>query len=68
MHPVSTVNGEGFTNLMQVAEPHYTVPCRKAITGLIDQKFLLLKNHMKSQMKLPAVYFLYPKCLHTGKI
>ena len=50
VRPVSTVDGEGFTNLMQVAEPRYTVPCNKTNMGLIHQKFLLLKNHMKSQL------------------
>ena len=39
MRPVSTVDGVGFVRLIKVAEPHYSVPCRKSIMGLIDQKF-----------------------------
>ena len=44
MRPVSTVDGEGFVSLMEVAKPHYSVPCRRAIMNLIDQKFLLMKQ------------------------
>ena len=50
MRPINVVDGEGFVNLMQVAEPRYTVPCRKTIMGLIDQKFLSMKLHTKAQL------------------
>ena len=44
MRPVSTVDGQGFLNLMRVAEPRYTVPCRKTVMGLIYQKYHVLKE------------------------
>ena len=44
MCPVSTVDGEGFVSLMEVAEPHYGVLCRRTIMNLINQKFLLMKQ------------------------
>ena len=50
MRPVSTVDGEGFLNLIQIAEPRYSVPCRKTIMGFIDKKFLSAKNQIKSQL------------------
>ena len=51
MRPISTVDGEGFVNLMGIAEPHYNVPCRKTIMSFIDQRFLLTKTHIKSQLE-----------------
>ena len=33
LRPIATVDGTGFLNLMQVAEPQYVVPCRATITG-----------------------------------
>ena len=51
MRPVSTVDGEGFFNLMQIAEPHYSVPCRKTFMSFIDKKFLSAKSHIKSQLE-----------------
>ena len=51
MLPVSTVDGEGFVSLMEVAEPRYSVPCRRTIMNLIDQKFLLMKQQMKSKLR-----------------
>ena len=47
MRPINAVDGEGFVNLMQVAEPRYTVPCRKTIKGLVDQKFISMKTRQK---------------------
>ena len=44
MHLINTVDGEGFLSLMEVTEPHYSVPSRKTIMGLIDQKFLCKQN------------------------
>ena len=34
--PVNVVDCVGFLHLMEVAEPRYTVPCRCAINGYID--------------------------------
>ena len=38
MRPVSAVDVQGFLNLMHVAKPRYTVPSRKTVMDLIDQK------------------------------
>ena len=51
MRPISTVDGEGFVNLMGIAEPCYNVPCRKTIMSFIDQRFLFMKTHIKSQLE-----------------
>ena len=44
MHPVSTADGEGFLNLMQIAEPRYSVPCRKTIMSFIDKKIFICSS------------------------
>ena len=50
MRPISVVDGQGFLNLMHVAEPRYTVPCRKTIMALIDQKYQVLKEQIGNQV------------------
>ena len=42
MRPVSVV----VFNLMHVAEPRYTVPYKITVTGLIDQKYHVLKERV----------------------
>ena len=44
LRPVSVVDGVGFLNLMHLAEPHYTVPCRKTLMGIIDSRYADLKR------------------------
>ena len=48
MRPVSTIDRQGFLNLMHVAEPRYTVPCRKTVMGIIDQRYHALKDQVGS--------------------
>ena len=48
--PVSVVDGQGFLNLMHVAEPRYKVPCRKTIMDLIDHKYHVLKEQIGNQV------------------
>ena len=55
MRPVSVVDGEGFLNLMHVAEPRYTVPCRKTVMGLIDQKYHVLKERIGNRVAQQSV-------------
>ena len=38
LRPVSVVDGHGFLNLMEVAEPWYTIPCQRTIMNLNDRK------------------------------
>lgn len=47
LRPVSVVDGHGFLNLMEVAEPRYTVPCRRTIMNLIDRKYSDLKRSVR---------------------
>ncbi len=44
LRPVSVVDGVGFLQLMELAEPRYTVPCRKIIMGIIDSRYTELKR------------------------
>ena len=39
LRPVSVVDGHGFLNLMNVAEPQCSVPCRKTMMEVIDRKY-----------------------------
>ena len=55
MRPVSVVDGQGFLNLMHVAEPRYTVPCRKTVMDLIDQKYHVLKERIGNQVAQQCV-------------
>ena len=47
MRPVSVVDGIGFLNLMHVAEPRYTTPCRKTTMELIGRKYTDLKREIR---------------------
>ena len=44
------VDGQGILNLMHAAESRCTVPCRKTIMGLIDQKYHMLKEWVADQV------------------
>ena len=44
LRPVSVVDGVGFLNLMHIAKPRYTVPCRRTIMGIIDSRYAELKR------------------------
>ena len=46
LRPVSVVGGHGFLKLMQVAEPHFVVPCRKTMMEIIDRKYTELKRNV----------------------
>ena len=48
MRPVRVVDVRGFLNLMHVAEPQYTTPCRKTTMELIGQKYTDLKREIRS--------------------
>ena len=38
------MDGVGFLNLVHLAEPRYTVPCRKTFMGIIDSRYADLKR------------------------
>ena len=50
LRPVSVVDGCGFLNLMEVAEPRYTVPCRRSIMNLVDRKYRELKRSVQGSL------------------
>ena len=50
MRPVSVVDGIGFLKLMQIAEPRFTVPCRKTIMKMIDEKYRTLKHSIHGEI------------------
>ena len=50
LRPVSVVDGYGFLNLMETAEPRYTVPCRRTIMNLIDRKYSDLKRSVRGSL------------------
>ena len=58
MRPVSVVDWEGFLNLIHVAEPRYTVPCRKTVMGLIDQKYHVLKERIGNRVEQLSILLL----------
>lgn len=47
LRPVSVVDGVGFLQLMELAEPRYTVPCRKTIMGMVDTRYKELKRSVR---------------------
>ena len=55
MRPVSVVDGEGYLNLMHVVEPRYTMPCRKTVRSLIDQKYHELKERIGNRVAQQSV-------------
>jgi len=50
LRPVSVVDGDGFLQLMQVAEPRFVVPCRKTIMSVIDRKYIEVKRTVRGEM------------------
>ena len=50
LRPVSVVDGTGFLSLMDVAEPHFVVPCRRTVMNLIDRKYCELKRLLQGSL------------------
>ena len=50
LRPVSTVDGYGFLNLMETAEPQYIAPCRRTKMNLIDRKYSELKRSVRGSL------------------
>jgi len=47
---MSTVDGDGFLNLMEVAEPRYVVPCRRTMDTVIDKMYCRSKQAVCKEM------------------
>ena len=46
VHDLRTVNvfdSVGFLHLMEVAQPRYTVPCRRTVNSYINKRYLAVK-------------------------
>ena len=56
LRPLSTVEGEGFRNLIKTLEPRYNVPCRKTFTEThLRAKYNTIVNSLKAQISsLPS--------------
>lgn len=48
--PISVVEDEGFQNLLKVTAPLYSIPSRKTIDSLIDQKYETISAILKEQL------------------
>jgi len=46
LRPISFVDGTGFLNLMQIAEPWYIVPCHATITARIQSMYAGCKEKL----------------------
>ena len=47
LRPVSVVDGHGFLNLIEKAEPQYSVPCQRAVMNGVDRKYCELKHTVR---------------------
>ena len=43
LRPVNVFDSVGFLHLMEVAQPRYTVPCRRTVNSYIDKRYLAVK-------------------------
>ena len=50
LRPVSIVDGDGFLNLMEVAEPRYVVSCRRTIDTVIDKMYCSSKQRICDEL------------------
>ena len=50
LRPVSIVDGDGFLNLMEIAEPRYVVPCRRTIDTVIDKMYCSSKQRVCDEL------------------
>lgn len=48
--PFSTVEKEGFRTFMRTVSPLYKIPCRTIVTTLIEEKYALLSDMMKTRL------------------
>ena len=51
LRPVSVVDNVGFLHLMEVAEPRYSVPCRRTINSYIDKWYFNVKACVQQELK-----------------
>ena len=51
LNPICIVDSDRFLNLMNVAEPHYVVPCQRTVRNYLDQKYFTVKNIVQQELK-----------------
>ncbi|KAK7882297.1 hypothetical protein WMY93_028471 [Mugilogobius chulae] len=49
--PFSMVEGEGFTNLMEILDPLYKVPCRKTVKTMVEERYQQNKKKAEEDLK-----------------
>lgn len=57
MIPISTVDGEGFRELINFLEPGYRIPSRGTITTCIEARYNERKAELKTQLAMTNVAF-----------
>ena len=50
LRPVSTVDGDGFLNLMEIAEPQYVVPCHCTMDAVIEKMYCRTKQSVYQEL------------------
>ena len=69
LRQVSVVNGSGFLNLMNVAEPSYVVPCRATIhSRLYDETKAKVMNAVLKQGDVSLTTDMWTSCADHGHI
>ncbi len=48
--PLNVTNHTGFRELMKLVAPHFKIPCPSTITSRLDDKYVLLRNFIQSQL------------------
>ena len=48
--PISTVEGDGFIELINFLEPEYVIPCRATITKRIEKRYKDLSRNLKKKL------------------
>ena len=56
LHPIRTVECDGFCSLMKYLEPGYSLPCRKKFTADINLQHATCKQHLKEKLGEEAVF------------
>ncbi|XP_076666311.1 E3 SUMO-protein ligase ZBED1-like [Andrena cerasifolii] len=48
--PYQIVEKEGFKTFVKAITPLYKLPCRKTVTNMIEEKYVVMSNRIKSQL------------------
>ena len=56
LHPLNIVNGEGFKVLLSYLEPGYQLPLGRYFMGLIEQKFVDVRESVKLRLQQESAF------------